>query len=97
MGNNIPFTCTSVYCDTINVTGNGTMPCQADFVAYHDTIISPTNSPYLYHFYDLSMGTPTNWLWDFGDGATSTNQTPMKFVCQFGIIIFVKVLIAIAL
>jgi len=27
-------------------------------------------------FTDLSTGGPTNWLWDFGDGSTSTEQHP---------------------
>jgi PKD repeat protein len=28
------------------------------------------------NFADLSSGTPTSWLWDFGDGGTSTAQYP---------------------
>jgi len=28
-------------------------------------------------FYDLSLDNPTSWLWDFGDGATSTQQNPV--------------------
>ena len=27
-------------------------------------------------FSDTSSGTPTSWLWDFGDGSTSTQQNP---------------------
>jgi hypothetical protein len=27
-------------------------------------------------FTDLSTGGPTSWMWDFGDGATSTEQSP---------------------
>jgi PKD repeat protein len=27
-------------------------------------------------FADTSSGTPTSWLWDFGDGMTSTQQNP---------------------
>ncbi len=30
------------------------------------------NAPLLVHFTDTSSGTPTDWLWTFGDGATST-------------------------
>ena len=32
--------------------------------------------PWTVHFTDLSTGKPTKWLWDFGDGATSTIQNP---------------------
>jgi PKD repeat protein len=28
------------------------------------------------HFQDWSLGTPTAWLWSFGDGATSAEQNP---------------------
>ncbi|MDP3462745.1 MAG: PKD domain-containing protein, partial [Bacteroidales bacterium] len=28
-------------------------------------------------FTDLSMGTPTNWLWEFGDGTSSSDQNPI--------------------
>ena len=28
------------------------------------------------YFTDLSTGEPTSWSWDFGDGATSTDQNP---------------------
>ena len=27
-----------------------------------------------FHFRDLSVGVPTDWFWDFGDGTTSTEQ-----------------------
>ena len=29
------------------------------------------------YFYDLSTNGPNSWLWDFGDGNTSTNQNPI--------------------
>jgi PKD repeat protein len=32
--------------------------------------------PFLVDFIDLSAGSPTAWLWDFGDGTTSTVQDP---------------------
>jgi PKD repeat protein len=34
------------------------------------------NAPMIVHFTDLSSGTPTSWLWDFGDGKTGTKQNP---------------------
>lgn len=33
-------------------------------------------SPLLINFQDQSTGNPTSWLWDFGNGATSTLQNP---------------------
>lgn len=34
-------------------------------------------APLTVAFTDTSTGSPTNWLWDFGDGATSTEQNPL--------------------
>ncbi|MEI7856202.1 MAG: PKD domain-containing protein [Methanomicrobiales archaeon] len=34
-------------------------------------------APLLVKFTDRSIGTPTSWKWDFGDGATSTEQNPV--------------------
>ena len=34
-------------------------------------------APLYVQFTDLSTGSPTSWLWDFGDGATSTEQHPV--------------------
>jgi PKD repeat protein len=34
------------------------------------------NSPLPVQFFDDSTGTPTAWLWEFGDGQTSTLQNP---------------------
>jgi PKD repeat protein len=33
-------------------------------------------APLLVHFTDTSSGTPSSWLWDFGDGTTSDLQNP---------------------
>jgi len=37
---------------------------------------SNKKAPYTMQFSDASVGTPTSWLWDFGDGTTSTEQSP---------------------
>ncbi len=40
---------------------------------------TPTSgpAPHAVSFDDLSTGGPTDWLWDFGDGATSTEDEPV--------------------
>jgi PKD repeat protein len=35
-------------------------------------------------FKDASTGSPTSWLWDFGDGATSTEQNPSHVYIKAG-------------
>lgn len=35
-------------------------------------------------FTDQSTGSPTSWLWDFGDGTTSTEQNPTHTYAQTG-------------
>ncbi len=49
----------------------GNIPPVADFVANTTSSCSGIIS-----FTDLSAGNPTSWLWDFGDGNTSTQQNP---------------------
>lgn len=44
----------------------------ADFLADHTSGFSPLTV----NFQDISTGRPTGWLWDFGDGTTSTAQHP---------------------
>jgi len=41
-------------------------------------IAAPTagTAPITVSFTDTSTGAPTGWLWDFGDGSTSTSQNP---------------------
>ncbi|MCX6296770.1 MAG: gliding motility-associated C-terminal domain-containing protein, partial [Bacteroidetes bacterium] len=41
-------------------------------VAAFDT----TSSGFTYNFADMSTGGATSWLWNFGDGSTSTTQNP---------------------
>jgi PKD repeat protein len=53
----------------------------ADFVA------TPTSgtAPLTVDFSDLSSGPPESWLWDFGDGATSTEQHPSHVYAESGV------------
>ncbi len=60
-------TCNSHYCDTVFVTPD----CEADFGFTY----VPT-TPIHIQFTDLSSGGPDEWLWDFGDGSTSSEQNP---------------------
>jgi PKD repeat protein len=42
-------------------------------------------TPLTLRFLDLSRGTPASWQWDFGDGTTSTLQSPVHTFPQNGI------------
>ena len=46
---------------------------EADFTS---TYVSSDDLPITIHFTDKSLHDPTSWLWDFGDGTTSTEQNP---------------------
>ena len=59
----------------------------ADFSAVSQTTLCITNPSYIHYqinnpeqgiviFTDNSTGSVSSWLWDFGDGTTSTNQNP---------------------
>ena len=41
-------------------------------------------APLAVTFTDLSTGSPTSWLWDFGDGGTSTDQNPVHVFEYYG-------------
>lgn len=56
-----------------------TNPPVANFQA--NTITSCTGE---IDFYDQSTGGPTSWIWDFGDGTTSTLQFPSHVYTQDG-------------
>ena len=45
----------------------------ADFSANPDSGLPPLSV----HFTDLSVGSPTSWLWNFGDGDTSRQRNPV--------------------
>lgn len=59
--------------------GRASAPPQADFYTPIDTLCSPEVS-----FADNSNGAVTSWLWNFGDGTTSTLQNPTHIYNQDG-------------
>ena len=64
--------CYNTYCDYINIQIASSGSCQAYFYSMPALIQVPNS----YTFYDMSSGNASNWLWDFGDGNTSTQQNP---------------------
>ncbi len=56
----------------VNAIFNLIPPPIAYFSATPTTGIRPVTA----NFYDLSTGSPTSWLWDFGDNNTSTLRNP---------------------
>ncbi|RLD40148.1 MAG: hypothetical protein DRI86_15815, partial [Bacteroidetes bacterium] len=62
--------CTDSISFTIYV-GNNIPSCMAAFYYVPDSNI--TNS---IDFFDASVGGPTSWSWDFGDGSTASTQNP---------------------
>jgi PKD repeat protein len=61
--------CTSTHCDSIYC--GSAPPCQAAYTWVHDT-----SGQYTILLYNQSVGGNLSYLWDFGDGATSTQQYP---------------------
>ena len=61
---------TSTISHVINISGS--------LVANFTRVLAPVNgvAPVTVTFTDTSVGTLTDWLWDFGDGTTSTLQNP---------------------
>jgi gliding motility-associated-like protein len=54
----------------------GTLQGQAQLTADFSSDVRQGCSPIVVTFQDRSTGGPTAWLWDFGNGATSTLQNP---------------------
>ncbi|PKP32942.1 MAG: hypothetical protein CVT99_02760 [Bacteroidetes bacterium HGW-Bacteroidetes-16] len=72
--------CTSTFCQDV-VVQNDSASCVAQFV--HHPADSAQGDLSL-QFIDLSYGNPTHWLWDFGDGHSSTEQNPMHTYASEG-------------
>ena len=46
--------------------------------------VTSGTTPLVVQFTDTSTNTPTSWLWDFGDGETSTEQSPIHTYSMAG-------------
>lgn len=66
-------------------TAVAAVPLAADFeFTYHMESPAPTFCRAVNWLYtDTSTGGPTAWLWDFGDGDTSTEQNPQRASSPF--------------
>ncbi|AKB37164.1 cell surface protein [Methanosarcina siciliae C2J] len=60
--------------DYITVSESSTL--EPEPVAEFTADVTGGTAPLTVNFTDQSTGTPTSWLWDFGDGANSTEQNP---------------------
>lgn len=58
-----------------SICTGGPTSCDALFYAVPDS--SNPSGIYNYSFWDVSLGNPTAWAWDFGDGTTSNLQNPV--------------------
>ncbi len=62
--------CTDIQCDSVNI--GAAQACNADFIIYQDSV-----TPGLYHTNNLSTSNANpSYFWSFGDGTTSTLQSP---------------------
>ncbi|PKL61078.1 MAG: hypothetical protein CVV31_13375, partial [Methanomicrobiales archaeon HGW-Methanomicrobiales-2] len=72
---------TSVHFDLTAAAGGDESPLEPSFSA------DPTSGtvPLAVQFNDTTVGSPTGWLWDFGDGETSVEQHPVHTYADAGI------------
>ena len=78
--------CQSTYCNDIligHLPDTNNVPCAANF-SYTQSP-SPSTNLSTFSFTDLSTGNPTAWMWNFGDGGTSTLQNPTHTYTSNGI------------
>lgn len=76
--------CSSTFCMPVEVTGGGGGGCEAMFYAY------PDSTDYMTMFFvDMSVGTNggplDSWMWEFGDGQSSSEQNPLHTYADEGV------------
>lgn len=75
--------CEDAICTVIYLQGE-TEDCEA-YYYYYPVGDSNTMNSFTFHFIDNSWGNPTVWLWEFGDGSSSTEQYPFHEFAAAGI------------
>ena len=70
--------CFETYCDSILVSGTGNINCSFNYGTYQSFPNGPTFS-----FWEQSQG--STYLWDFGDGNTSTQKNPTHTYSSYGL------------
>lgn len=70
---------TYTVCLTVTNTCGNDSSCQTVVITCPtpNTSWSYTNNGMVFNFTDNSTGSPTSWLWDFGNGNQSTSQNPV--------------------
>jgi len=69
--------CSDTYCDDVTAGSGGSSTCSADFVSVPDTSGG-------YGFWSLASGSGLSHFWDFGDGASSTLESPYHIYSTAG-------------
>jgi beta propeller repeat protein len=75
---------TGTFSDDIVVCNLTDTETTQSLVADFTSNIAPGNLPLSVSFTDTSTGTPISWLWEFGDGANSTEENPVHIYSAAG-------------
>jgi PKD repeat protein len=73
--------CNSAYCENVYIS-DGSNDCYAYF--YSNTITNPNGLTGYQFTYQGTVSNATTYLWDFGDGQTSTAQNPTHYYTSSG-------------
>jgi len=73
----------SSYCGRSEATYTVDVGCPSVVASINASVTSGV-APLTVNFTDASTGSPTSWLWDFGDGTSSTEQNPTHTYTAIG-------------